>query len=413
MKTEIIQEKNKRYFNFLLFGVVLYANVDVLQDYVFGNNLLLRSFSFIGLMFFLYAFYKLPKCNLSSKKYAPVLLFFTLIGIITVLRQDPNSELTVYRKIVIGSYLWTYLMPFLLFVRIEKYYIKYCLYWIFFQIIIDLLFLYFNFPIMIQTSGIVIGLAEFDPLLIARFSVSARLVAPVIAFCFVMNRFKIKWQIILVAVLILSFVSSMLGGRRSSSALMIVGIILFIGSYIKKPRNFFLFCMSVTLLFYFDINNFDSLMESFSTMSQRILADTRSDTEKDFYNDMGLWDWIFGRGVDGTYKSLSVSQSDRLHRFLIETGYLNLILHGGILFLLPYIYFLIKSVYMGFFKSNNVYIKGFAIYIFVHLIFLYPGGTPSLDLRYTILFILMGFCINNHDTDKDYDFEISHKILKT
>lgn len=413
MTIEIRKERNIKYFNLLLLGVVLYANVDVLQDYVIGKSLFLRSFSLIGLMLFWYSFFKLPKWNIASQKYASVLYFFAFIGIVTVLRQNPNSEFTLYRKMMIGSYLWTYLMPLLLFVKIEKYYIKYCLYWTLFQIFLDAIFLFFNFPAIIQTSGAIMGMSGFDSLIIGRFSLSSRLVSPIIAFCFVMNKFKIKWQFIIIIAIILSFVSSMMGGRRSSSVLIIIGLLLSIGSYIKKPRNFLIFILIMLSLSFYSMNISNSFFDIFSTMSERITADTRSGTEKDFYNDMELSDWILGRGVDGTYKSLSVSLVDQLHRFLIETGYLNLVLHGGLLFLLPYVYFLVKSSYLGFFKSRNTYIKGFAMYIFVHLIFLYPGGTPSLDLRYTILFVLIGFCINSYNIEKDYDFEISHKILKT
>lgn len=377
------------------------------------NLFFLRSFSLIGLMLFWYSFFKLPKWNIASQKYASVLYFFAFIGIVTVLRQNPNSEFTLYRKMMIGSYLWTYLMPLLLFVKIEKYYIKYCLYWTLFQIFLDAIFLFFNFPAIIQTSGAIMGMSGFDSLIIGRFSLSSRLVSPIIAFCFVMNKFKIKWQFIIIIAIILSFVSSMMGGRRSSSVLIIIGLLLSIGSYIKKPRNFLIFILIMLSLSFYSMNISNSFFDIFSTMSERITADTRSGTEKDFYNDMELSDWILGRGVDGTYKSLSVSLVDQLHRFLIETGYLNLVLHGGLLFLLPYVYFLVESSYLGFFKSRNTYIKGFAMYIFVHLIFLYPGGTPSLDLRYTILFVLIGFCINSYNIEKDYDFEISHKILKT
>lgn len=44
----------------------------------------------------------------------------------------------------------------------------------------------------------------------------------------------------------------------------------------------------------------------------------------------------FGRGMDGTYRSPSVAELDTMNRRGIETGYLNIILHGGL-----FCYFLI------------------------------------------------------------------------
>lgn len=63
-------------------------------------------------------------------------------------------------------------------------------------------------------------------------------------------------------------------------------------------------------------------------------------------------DWLLGRGMSGTYKSPSAAADDVANRSLIETGYLHLILKGGILLLIPYLIILINSVYKGFFRQR-------------------------------------------------------------
>lgn len=406
---KINQERNLKYFNMLLLGAVLFGNVENFQNYVLGQSLFLRFFSLVGIFLYWYSFIKLPKWNIEKRKYGGVLLFFSFIGVVTVLRVNPNSEYSLYRRMMMGSYLWTYLMPFLLFLKIERSYIKYCLYWALVQIFLDYIFLLFNFSTIVQTSGIILG--SFDPLIVGRFSVSARMVAPIIAFSFVLSRFKVRLQIIIIGAIVLSFISSMLGGRRSSSMLMLIPVILILASYLKKKKNVIIFLILGLFACLSGLDFLGSISDNFASMSDRILEDTRSDTEIDFYKDFGTFDWIVGRGMDGTYKSLSVSLSDKLYRNLIETGYLNLILHGGVLFLIPYVYFLLLAIRRGF-KSKNPYQKSFALYVAVHLVFLYPGGTPSLDLRYTILFILISFCINNNQIEEKCDFDISNKILR-
>lgn len=404
------QERNIKYFNLLLLGAVLFSNVENFQNYVLGKSLILRSFSILGLFLYWYSFLKLPKLKYGSKKYGPILLFFSIVGVITILRLNPNSELTLYRRMMMESYLWTYLMPFLLYLRIDSKYIKYCLYWILVQIFLDFIFLGLNFSTIVQTSGIILG--AYDPIIIDRFSVSAGMVAPIIAFCYVMSRFKIQWQLIIVLALVLSIISSMLGGRRSSSMLMVFSLLLIVASYVKRTRNLVALLVVVLFVLLSGFNLMDLLADKFELMSSRLTEDTRSGTEVDFYKDFELLDWIFGRGMDGTYKSLSVSLVDTLNRNLIETGYLNLILHGGLLFLIPYLYFLLLAIYKGLVKTKNPFVKSFGLYVAIHLLYLYPGGTPSLNLRYTILFVLIGFCINSNRIKENYDFDISPKIIR-
>ena len=57
----------------------------------------------------------------------------------------------------------------------------------------------------------------------------------------------------------------------------------------------------------------------------------------------GVEEWLFGRGMDGTYRSPSVAELDTMNRRGIETGYLNIILHGGLFLLFPYIIILLYS----------------------------------------------------------------------
>lgn len=78
------------------------------------------------------------------------------------------------------------------------------------------------------------------------------------------------------------------------------------------------------------------LMSSFDWESYLVLLldkldkNTRSGVEMAFYKDMSWMDWIIGRGMTGTYYCWEVSDIDRLNRLVIETGYLNIILKGGI-----------------------------------------------------------------------------------
>lgn len=111
--------------------------------------------------------------------------------------------------------------------------------------------------------------------------------------------------------------------------------------------------------------NFDiSLLDNtFQVLFGRIDQDTRSGTEIDFYKNFTAIDWLVGRGVNGTYRSLAVSDIDRLQRFVCETGYLNFILHGGVVLLVPYLFLLLNSIFKGLKKQTIAFLDA-ALYIY-------------------------------------------------
>jgi hypothetical protein len=159
----------------------------------------------------------------------------------------------------------------------------------------------------------------------------------------------------------------------------------------------------------------------FALLSNRLDEDSRSAVEKAFFDSFNgeTLDWIFGRGLHGSYYCILFDESFVNYRDGIETGYLNIILKGGILSLLMFLYFLLNSAYLGFFKSNNTLTKAMSLYLFAHVIYLQPFGIPSFSLEYLIVWICVLYCQsevwrNKSDEDiKSYlkqDFAINNKL---
>ena len=144
-----------------------------------------------------------------------------------------------------------------------------------------------------------------------------------------------------------------------------------------------------------ETNKFDFLLE-------RINEDTRLNVENDLIRDFDMFSWLFGRGFNGSY--YAPSAIDSFHRNMIETGYLHMILKGGIFYLLCYVFILSKTAYMGLCKGNNSLSKLFGWYALAHLILLYPGGHIAFNLEFFILWMGVVFCNNPrlrnlHDVD--------------
>ena len=89
--------------------------------------------------------------------------------------------------------------------------------------------------------------------------------------------------------------------------------------------------------------------------------------------------WVFGRGVNGYYIT-----SSGTFRPTIETGYWYLILKGGIIYLFLYVYILLKAAYIGFFKSNNQFVKTLGALCLLRVYMLVPFGLPEVSLDFVL-----------------------------
>lgn len=111
----------------------------------------------------------------------------------------------------------------------------------------------------------------------------------------------------------------------------------------------------------FLISNIDVLADKvFNRFAGRLEDDTRSGVEELFLADFStspISDWIWGRGIDGGYYQETRDEDTgelNTNRLGIETGYLNNILKGGVLYS-----FFVVSVMLACFirsiKNKNIY----------------------------------------------------------
>ncbi len=150
----------------------------------------------------------------------------------------------------------------------------------------------------------------------------------------------------------------------------------------------------------------------FTFLIDRGEEDTRSAVEDWMYADMTATDWIIGKGIKGKYYCPIVDNVNDVEgagfRDNIETGYLQIILKGGIISLGLLLLIFIPAVYKGFFKSNNVLSKAAAMWIFLWVLYLYPSGGIVFTMNYVLVWIAAGICYSDKirnmtdDTIKTY-----------
>lgn len=217
----------------------------------------------------------------------------------------------------------------------------------------------------------------------------ASLTPPFILIYFKKYITKWNWIVCLLAILITVLITALMarrGGLVVSIAYILAAYMLYILNDKKKRMRYVISFIFVGVIVYMFLQSKGS--DIFSLLIERGDEDTRSGVEYYFYKDMDFESWIFGRGWFGTY----YDDIFRSQRYAIETGYLSLILRGGLLYLIPYVLVITLSAIKGLFKSNNLMIKSFAIVMLISVLELKPSGWPAFDLKYFVVWLGVYLC---------------------
>ena len=219
--------------------------------------------------------------------------------------------------------------------------------------------------------------------------------APVVIMVFFKRYLPSKYWICFLASYVGSILIAAFLARRGGLALSVSFLVLAWIMYAlsnKETSTFEMILMAaivVGIAFVLFTNMADSF---FSTLVGRGDENTRIGVEESFYSDMkSQVDWTFGRGWFGRYYDPLFSN----FRSSIETGYLALILRGGLLYLIPYVVTLGITAFTGYFKSNNLFCKSFAIMCLMQIISLYPYGWPAFNFFHLIIWLGVWACNDN------------------
>ena len=145
--------------------------------------------------------------------------------------------------------------------------------------------------------------------------------------------------------------------------------------------------MAIVLVLYLIWTNYSGSL--FGIMKERMEVDSRTGLFHAFYDDLGVTDWIFGRGWFGQYFESSWLGG---YRHGLECGYLHLILKGGLMYLIPYVIILLISARNGLFRSTNYMCKAFGAICLLRAINLIPFGVPSFTIQEFVVWVGVLIC---------------------
>ena len=207
-----------------------------------------------------------------------------------------------------------------------------------------------------------------------------------------------KRQLFTLGIIILTFLFAIIRARRGLifmyGNMMLFSYILFIFHSKMKLLIIYL-TIFIALLGAVYINGIYKPHESrlFGFLVDRGNEDTRSSIVLNFYDDMKTKDWIIGRGINGEYFCPGIEEGQITnYRSVIETGYLQTILKGGLISLGLFLLIAIPAIIKGIFYSKNTLSKAAAIWIFMSIINLYPAAVNTFTLQYLLVWISIGIC---------------------
>ncbi|MGG9964368.1 hypothetical protein [Ferruginibacter sp. SUN106] len=136
------------------------------------------------------------------------------------------------------------------------------------------------------------------------------------------------------------------------------------------------------------------LPSMFDFLMSRGDEDTRSIMEKYMKEDLTQNEWLFGKGINGKYYCPVILDPNDLSmkRDIIETGYLQIILKGGLVHIILFCLIFLPAIFLGFFRSSNILSKAGALYILLAMVYTYPTIVTGFGLFYIWVWLSVGIC---------------------
>jgi len=148
---------------------------------------------------------------------------------------------------------------------------------------------------------------------------------------------------------------------------------------------------AVVLIIYFYLLPTLFNLSFFQNVTTKGFNDTRTFVEVYFWNDISQ-DFntiLYGKGIDGMYYAPNIDPTSD-YRYSIETGYLHLLLKGGVVYLILMILIFLLPIIKGLFRSRSNVSKCAALYLLHVLCMMYPGN----PFRFLPSFFLMWLCVS-------------------
>ena len=385
-------EKVKNAIYFFWAGFILYSLSYTISTSESVNYIVCQVLQIVGLISIVSSSLVLDRWEFDSTYQFVIFSLYILWSFFTVIRGFKFTYKFFKFTLFDGTFgVFLYFAPvILLFPRRLVYYKKV------FTVIVILGLAYIIYDILFINKLLFPGRNLQSQAIIEYFSLHLSLPCGFLLMTFIYH--SRKKILLALAVIAVTFILASIRARRGLMfmSVSILAISFFIFYYANKLKLIvFIFSLILLISVYFvGASVYNKNQEDlFGYITERLDENTRSGVERYFFRDMTEVDWAIGRGINGEYYCPGIdSEGFTVFRGVIETGFLQIILKGGIISLLLLLLITIPAVYKGFFHSNNILTKAAGIWIFLFLIDQYPASLTAFSLNYLLVWMSVGIC---------------------
>ncbi len=396
-------------------GFIIYTLSYVIKGYGHGSLKIFELFQFIGICLFLIKGVVLFHPQIKSNYLRSILIIY-LICLATVISRGIQFNYDSVKNLLVnGDYgIFPYFVPLILFFPKNLTFYKKLS-----DVILILGIFYLLYSVLLIRD------------LISRSSETKSSIEYLTNYLsmpcgFILLTYKYhskKRNLFALGVMILSILFSIYKARRGLSSIcisiLIASYFLYLFNTKKKILVIYLGVVAMTAGALYVTNKYKIKKNGlFTSIVERGNEDTRTEVELYFYEDMKPKDWIIGKGINGQYYCPGIFEDqEEDYRSYIETGYLQMILKGGIVELALLLIITIPAVILGIAFSKNLLAKAAGIWIFIMLLSLYPATLNTFSLRFLLVWIAVGICFskkirNLSDCHIQQIFETPYKSLQ-
>lgn len=187
-------------------------------------------------------------------------------------------------------------------------------------------------------------------------------------------------------------------GRRGlfleSVLLLLVALVLRLRSPLSAVRERMVIYLGILVLGLFVMVSFEPVLSRAFIFQrgfdQGAIDASRGQVFADFFLDFGKpGDWVFGRGLDGhILRTIAEDETEQL----IENGFLTVLLKGGLLYLLPMLFLMLRAAWLGLARSRNDLARALAFMVLIQVVAMVLFGLPDYSTQYLWVWIAIAAC---------------------
>jgi hypothetical protein len=379
----------------------------LLSDFHIISGKMVTGLVALSVMVFAYSLYFLLNDFKSENKYFTTLFFiFFVYQMVTVIRGWSFSYNSFKDYLQTGFLFWPFIIPLFVFFNKKLSTIGLLFKWIY-LVILPFLLLFIIFPTLLMNR------ATAENIVYPTF---------VGGFLFLIANYLSNRKVnIIFIILVISLISVTYVARRNCVATLLGFLVsgYFLNILYKKKSTLFKFIPVLLITIFFFFSYFSNLGDHLTMkLKARMTEDTRSKLYELYLYEMKDY-LLFGKGMSGVYffpmakseVAEGVVFEQVVYRNVIENGYFQLLLSGGIIQIVLFLLILIPAAFLGIFKSSNQLSVASGGLIVLWLIDMFIYGLPSLSLHYILVWICVGICykssirnITNDEIRKEFDF---------